>query len=105
MKIILVPLLLVLVILLGVFFYTWYRLHKSFDLHVSANIDYVNKYPISYKQRYFTTSDGIKIASWYIPVKNPKDLWVANSPHDMYENNPLAFQKHVLNFLKLFNSY
>lgn len=58
---------------LGIFLYTLYRLHTSFHIHVSEDRENIKKYKnLKYQTRYFYTSDGIKIASWYLPVKNPK---------------------------------
>lgn len=58
---------------LGIFFYTWYRLHTAFHVHVGVNEDHILKYKAKdHKTHYFTTSDGVKIASWYFPIKKPK---------------------------------
>lgn len=82
MKILLILLFLIFLLFLGVFLYSWYRLYQSSHLHVSANVAYVAKYPIDHEVRYFTTSDGIKIASWYIPVKNPKAVVILVHRYD-----------------------
>lgn len=62
----------ILVIVIGIFSYTAYRAYAKLDRHVSAGKDTPAKYDLTFQNRYFTTSDGVKIASWYIPVKNPK---------------------------------
>jgi uncharacterized protein len=57
----------------GVFLYTWYRLHDSLAGHVAEDGANVGKYPgLKPETVFFTTSDGVKIASWYLPVKRPR---------------------------------
>ncbi|HVZ11624.1 MAG TPA: alpha/beta hydrolase [Patescibacteria group bacterium] len=62
----------VLLILLAIFSYTSYRAHAALALHVSPGTDTPAKYGLKYQDRYFMTSDNVKIASWYIPVKDSK---------------------------------
>ena len=64
---------LVLVVVALVFFYTWYRVYTSLHLHIQPDKEFVKRYSyLKYEERSFTTSDGVKIASWYFPVTNPK---------------------------------
>ncbi len=57
--------------ILGVFIYTWYEFHFALRSHALVKKPILNK---SFKliKKTLTASDGIKISSWYIPVKNPK---------------------------------
>lgn len=59
--------------ILGIFIYTWYEFHSALRLHTLLKKSILNKSlkPIT---KILTTSDGIKISSWYIPVKNPKAI-------------------------------
>ena len=57
--------------ILGVFIYTLYEFHFALRSHALVKKPILNK---SFKliKKTLTTSDGIKISSWYMPVKNPK---------------------------------
>lgn len=68
MQIIIVFLLL---IILGIFIYTWYEFHLTLRSRKKINKTISNK-DLKIIKKYLTTSDGIKISSWYIPVKNPE---------------------------------
>lgn len=67
--IIILPILLI----LGVFIYTWYEFHYALRSHALVKKPILNK---SFKliKKTLTASDGIKISSWYMPVKNPKAI-------------------------------
>lgn len=57
------------------FFYSWYRLYQQVHIRVTPNIEQAEKYAHLQPQlRYFTTTDTVKIASWYIPVTDPKAI-------------------------------
>lgn len=58
------------IIALGIFIYTWSKLHSTLRLHVYKRKPSAEN--LQLKKKCLTTSDGIKIASWYIPVQNPK---------------------------------
>ena len=55
----------------GIFIYTWYEFRSALRLHTSSKSPTLNKDRKSIR-KILTTSDGIKISSWYMPVKNPK---------------------------------
>lgn len=74
MELIIIFIIIVFLVLLAIFMYTWYRIHTALHVHVSENQKEREKYSLPYQTRFFKTSDGIKIASWYIPVKNPKAI-------------------------------
>ncbi len=66
-----IPILLLLVLLI-IFLYIRHRFRSSLLLHVSPNTELVKKYPLPVQNVSFTTSDGIPIAAWYLPVEKPK---------------------------------
>lgn len=57
--------------ILGIFTYTWNEFHSALRLHTSLKNPTLNKGLRSTKKT-LTTSDGMKISSQYMPVKNPK---------------------------------
>lgn len=61
-----------LVLLVIVFAYCWYRLHKEVHIHASPYIDTPKNNGLDYEDFLVTTEDGFKISGWYIPVTNPK---------------------------------
>ena len=62
---------LVVLLILGLFIYTWYEAHSKLKLHIDLKNPKLNK-DLKLTKKYLMTSDGLKIASWYMPVKNPK---------------------------------
>lgn len=63
--------LLILLIAISLFFYSWYRLHIKLNLHAENS---KIKLPIGWKAetQFVTNSDTQKIAYWYFPVPSPK---------------------------------
>lgn len=61
--------------ILGVFIYTWYEFHSALRLHAFLKKPILNK-GLKLIKKILTTPDGIKISSWYIPVKNPKAVLI-----------------------------
>lgn len=57
--------------ILGLFFYTWYEFRTKLKLHIDLKNPKLNK-DLILIQKYLKTTDGIRICSWYMPVKNPK---------------------------------
>lgn len=55
-----------------IFGYSWYRLHKEIHVHAKAYQDTPKNNGLAYQDVTVTTSDAIKISSWYIPVSSPK---------------------------------
>ncbi len=62
---------LVVLLILGLFIYTWYEAHSKLKLHIDLKNPRLSK-SLKLIKKYLKTSDGLKIASWYIPVPNPK---------------------------------
>lgn len=63
---------LLIVFLLSIVGYTWYRLHKSMHLHATAGDKKPADYGLAYDSMTFTARDDVSLSGWYIPVKNPK---------------------------------
>lgn len=61
-------------IFLVLLFYSWYRLYTKLHFHGLGDSTLITKYRLPYQHHYFTTKDGIKISSWYIPVKHAKGV-------------------------------
>lgn len=61
--------------ILGLFIYTWYEAHSKLKLHIDLKNPKLNK-DLKLIKKFLKTSDGIRIASWYIPVKNPKAVLI-----------------------------
>ena len=71
MKLLISITLLLLLVIIGLFLYTWYRLHVKVNLHAESS---KRDLPTGWKAetQYVTNSDSQKIAYWYFPVNNPK---------------------------------
>ncbi len=65
------PIIIILIILTGIFAYTLYELHFSLKHRGLVRIKTLDE-NLKLIKKDLITSDGIKISSWYIPVKNPK---------------------------------
>jgi uncharacterized protein len=66
-----IVLILIALFVLGLFAYSWYELSSKLRLHINLrNSKVFNKLKLIKKN--LTTSDGVRIASWYLPVKNSK---------------------------------
>ena len=72
MKRIIEHVLIIILLVLAVFGYASYRAYAKLDGRVNPGKETPAKYGLSYQKRSFSTSDGIRIASWYIPVKDAK---------------------------------
>lgn len=61
--------------ILGIFIYTEYEFHSKLKLHIHLKNPKLNK-DFKLIKKYLKTSDGIRISTWYIPVKNPKAVLI-----------------------------
>lgn len=59
------------IIALGIFTYTWYEFRFTLKPERALKKPSLSK-DLKITKKYLRTSDGIRISSWYIPVKNPK---------------------------------
>lgn len=81
MKIVIFLVDLALLVILGLFLYTWYRLHVKVNLHAeSAKRDMPDGWKT--KTEFVTNSDNQKIAYWYFPVENPKAVLILVHGYD-----------------------
>jgi dipeptidyl aminopeptidase/acylaminoacyl peptidase len=62
----------VVLIIIGAFFYSWYRIHEVICTYNKESKKTPKDYGLSYETRYITTTDGLNLSTWYIPAKNPK---------------------------------
>lgn len=66
---------LIVLFILGLFIYTWYELHSKLKLHIDLKNPKLSK-DLKLIKKYLKTIDGIRIYSWYMPVKNPKAVLI-----------------------------
>lgn len=71
MKKIFIILLVLFLISLSLFLYTWNNLHQQINVHIYEDL---NNLPLTKTATtsYLTKTDGNKLAYWYFPVKKPK---------------------------------
>lgn len=62
---------LLLLLITGIFIYTWYEFRIALRSHKTSKKPTLNK-NLKIIKKYLIASDGTKISSWYMPVKNPK---------------------------------
>ncbi|SRR6266568_510835 len=74
MGIVFIFILLFIFIILGLIFYSWYRIHAAICTYCEEGKKTPKDYGLLYETRHITTSDGLKLSTWYIPVKNPKAI-------------------------------
>jgi dipeptidyl aminopeptidase/acylaminoacyl peptidase len=72
MKKIFLAVLLVLLVLLAIFGFSWFKLHQELSLRNLANPKTPADYGLQYQTRDFKASDGTGLQGWYMPVANPK---------------------------------
>ncbi len=63
---------LLIIILLIMFGYSWYRLHKEIHVHANHYKDTPKNNGLVYTDFSVKTVDNYKISGWYIPVSSPK---------------------------------
>ncbi|MBI2613706.1 MAG: alpha/beta hydrolase [Candidatus Levybacteria bacterium] len=62
-------------IILCILLYTWYEFHSKLKLHIDLKNPKLSK-DLKLIKKYLKTSDGLKISSWFMPVKNPKAVLI-----------------------------
>ncbi len=60
-----------LLLIIGIFIYTWLEFRKITRVHIKLRNQGISK-DLKLIKKYLKTSDGFRIASWYMPAKNPK---------------------------------
>ena len=66
---------LLLLFIVGIFIYTWYEFRIKLKLHIDLKSPKLNK-DLKLIKKYLKTSDNLKIASWYMPVINPRAVLI-----------------------------
>jgi uncharacterized protein len=59
------------VIIFGLFIYSWHELSSKLDVHIDLRNSEIFK-NLKFIKKILKTSDGVRIVSWYMPVKNSK---------------------------------
>lgn len=62
-------------LILGFFIFTWHEFHIKLNLHIDLKNQKISG-DLKPIKKYLKTSDGLRIASWYMPVKNPKAVLI-----------------------------
>src|SRR6266404_347915 len=62
------------ILIFTIVLYSWYRIHTAICTHNLEAKKTPGDYGLLYETRHITTSDGLKLSTWYIPVKNPKAI-------------------------------
>lgn len=60
------------VLLIAVFFFSWYRLRQSLFAGSYPRHETPGAYHLTFQTRRFKVRDGSELEGWYIPAKNPK---------------------------------
>ncbi|HXS14901.1 MAG TPA: alpha/beta hydrolase [Candidatus Saccharimonadales bacterium] len=82
-------------ILLGIFGYTWYRLHQELHMHVSSFDDTPEKNGLPYTRQEFTTQDGANLVGWYMSHPNAKAVIVVAHGRKTKEGGKSLFLGHA----------
>ena len=61
------------IVVFGIFIYTWFQFRSTLKPQKTPKKSVLNK-NLKIIRKFLTTSDGIKISSWYIPVRNSKAI-------------------------------
>lgn len=85
---------LLLVIILGIFIYTWHELHSKLKLHIDLRNPKLSK-NLKLIKKYLKTSDGIRIDSWYMPVKNPKAVLILVDGYKELKEDKIRMFNHA----------
>lgn len=85
---------LLILIILGLFTYTWYEFRSKLKLHIDLKIPKLNK-DLKLIKKYLKTTDGIRICSWYIPVKNPKAVLILVDGYKEVNEDKVRMFGHV----------
>ena len=85
---------LLLFFILGTFIYTWYEIHSKVKIHIDLKNPKLNK-DLKLIKKYLKTSDEIGIASWYIPVKNPKAVLILVDGYKEFDEDKVRMFDHA----------
>ena len=82
----------------GIFFYTWYKLHSGFREHTIGRVIEKNE-ESKFQEKYLKTSDGIKILSWYMSMPKAKAIIILAHGHkkkNSDKGNMLPYAKYLI---------
>lgn len=82
------------IIVSGIFIYSWYEFSRKTNLHVSL-INPKKSKDLKSIKKYLKTSDGLKIAAWYIPVKNPKAVVILVDGYKQTDEEKIRMLGHA----------
>jgi len=85
---------LLLLIFLGCFIYIWHELHVKLNLHIDLKNPRLIKH-LKFIRKDIRTSDGVKISSFYIPVKNPKAVLILVDGYKEEEEDKIRMFDHA----------
>ena len=80
--------------IIGIFIYTWYEFHSKLNLHIDLKSPKLNK-NLTVIKKFLKTRDGLKIASWYIPVTNPKAVIILIDGYKEQEQDKVRIFDHA----------
>ncbi len=81
-------------LMLGVFIYTWYEFRSYLKLHIDLRNPKLSK-NLKFIKKCLKASDGIKIASWYMPVKNAKAVLILVDGYKETEDEKIRMFGHA----------
>lgn len=85
---------LLILFIVGIFFYTWYELHFQLNLHIGLKSPKLSK-DLNLIKKYLKTKDGIRIASWYMPVKNSKAVVILVDGYKQLDEDKVRMFDHA----------
>ena len=82
------------ILFIGIFAYTWYEFHSKLKLHRDLKNPKLSK-DLKLIKKFLKTKDGIRIASWYIPVKDPKATLILIDGYKEQEQDKVRMFNHA----------
>lgn len=78
----------------GCFIYIWHELHVKLNLHIDLKNPRLIKH-LKFIRKDLRTSDGVKISSFYIPVKNPKAVLILVDGYKEFDEDKIRMFDHA----------
>ena len=80
--------------IIGIFIYIWYEFQSKLKLHINLKNPKLSK-DLKLIKKFLKTKDGIRIASWYIPVLNPKAVLILVDGYKEQEQDKVRMFNHA----------